>query len=156
MCVVAAATASCERGNVESLDSIEAANAGTAYATPIEGMETSPAGEGEVIHLLRGETSGFENLSFILTETAPGGGPPLHVHESEEAHVLQSGTIGYIIGGKRFEVVAPYVVRIPAGVPHTFVNRGTSPAQLIGVFASKHYTFEETGPNPLQPQKAGK
>ena len=39
---------------------------------------------------------------------------------------------------------------IPAGVPHTFINSGSGPAQLVGVFASKHYTFKAVGPNPLQ------
>ena len=42
-----------------------------------------------------GSEHGFKNLpSFHWT--APGGGPPLHTHESEEAHVLTSGTMSYV------------------------------------------------------------
>jgi mannose-6-phosphate isomerase-like protein (cupin superfamily) len=143
--ITTTAMAGCERNKARLQAQTE-----PAYYTRIDGMETMPAGEGEVIHLLRGEARGFEGLSFILTETGAGGGPPLHTHESEEAHVLQQGTVGYIIGDKRFDVAAPYVVRIPAGVPHTFINRSTGPVQLIGVFASKQYSFKEVGPNPLQ------
>src|SRR5437870_5695167 len=46
---------------------------------------------GEFGHAMEGAQYGFESLSFIITETQPGGGPPLHVHESEEAHVLLEG-----------------------------------------------------------------
>jgi hypothetical protein len=63
------------------------------YVVKLSEMTAIEAGKGERIHLLNGREHGFESLSFILTETAPGGGPPLHTHESEEAHVLTSGTI---------------------------------------------------------------
>lgn len=43
---------------------------------------------GEFGHLLNGDQYGFEALSFIITETHPNGGPGLHVHNAEEAHVL--------------------------------------------------------------------
>ena len=46
---------------------------------------------GEFGHAMEGAPYGFESLSFIITETQPGGGPPLHVHESEEAHVVLEG-----------------------------------------------------------------
>lgn len=63
------------------------------YVVKLEEMTAINAGKGEKIHLLRGDEHGFRSLSFILTETAPGGGPPLHTHESEEAHVLTSGSV---------------------------------------------------------------
>ena len=31
---------------------------------------------------MNGADHGFESLSFILTETQPGGDPPLHTHET--------------------------------------------------------------------------
>ena len=46
---------------------------------------------GEFGHAMEGAPYGFESLSFIITETQPGGGPPLHVRESEEAHVVLEG-----------------------------------------------------------------
>lgn len=104
---------------------------------------------GEFTHRLTGDQYGFERLSFIVSETHPGGGPGLHVHDTEEAHVLLHGTAQYRIGDQTFTVQAPYVARVPAGVPHTFINAGSSPFNLVAVFASNHPSTRRVGPNPL-------
>jgi len=104
---------------------------------------------GEFTHRLTGDQYGFQALSFIISETHPGGGPGLHVHDTEEAHVLLAGTAEYRVGDKTFTVQAPYVARVPAGVPHTFINAGTEPFNLVAVFASNHPTTKRIGPNPL-------
>jgi mannose-6-phosphate isomerase-like protein (cupin superfamily) len=104
---------------------------------------------GEFTHRLTGDQYGFESLSFIITETHPGGGPGLHVHDVEEAHVLLEGTAQYRVGDKTFVVQGPYVAKVPAGVPHTFINAGTKPFNLVAVFASKHPSSKRIGPNPL-------
>ncbi|HSP17274.1 MAG TPA: cupin domain-containing protein [Thermoanaerobaculia bacterium] len=104
---------------------------------------------GEFTHRLTGDQYGFESLSFIISETHPGGGPGLHVHDVEEAHVLLKGSAQYRVGDKTFTVQAPYVAKVPAGVPHTFINAGNEPFNLIAVFASKHPTTKRIGPNPL-------
>ncbi len=104
---------------------------------------------GEFTHRLTGDQYGFESLSFIITETHAGGGPGLHVHDTEEAHVLLEGSAQYRIGDKTFTVQAPYVARVPAGVPHTFINAGSKPFNLTAVFASKHPNTKRIGPNPL-------
>lgn len=111
---------------------------------------------GEFTHRLTGDQYGFESLSFIISETHPGGGPGLHVHDTEEAHVLLEGTAEYRIGEKTFTVQAPYVARVPAGVPHTFINAGSKPFNLIAVFASKHPGTTRIGPNPLIPARQNK
>lgn len=120
------------------------------YVVRLEQMTAIEAGKGEKIHLLRGNEHGFKGLSFILTETAPGGGPPLHTHESEEAHVLTSGTMSYVIGDQTFVVSAPYILRVPANTPHTFINAGDTPLALTAVFDSANYTFKPVAANPLQ------
>ena len=127
-----------------------APDAASDYVVKLEQMTAIDAGKGERIHLLRAEEHGFKNLSFILTETAPGGGPPLHTHESEEAHVLTSGTMSYVIGDERFLVSAPYILRVPANTPHTFINAGDAPLALTAVFDSANYTFKPIAANPLQ------
>jgi mannose-6-phosphate isomerase-like protein (cupin superfamily) len=104
---------------------------------------------GEFTHRLTGDQYGFEALSFIISETHPGGGPGLHVHDTEEAHVLLEGSVQYRIGDKTFTVQAPYVAKVPAGVPHTFMNVGSRPFNLIAVFPTKHPTSKRVGPNPL-------
>ena len=104
---------------------------------------------GEFGHTMEGAQYGFGSLSFILTETQPGGGPPLHVHDTEEAHVLLEGAAIYVIGDQKFTVEGPYVVKIPAGVPHTFLNVGSQLFHLIGVFPAGRISYKELGPNPL-------
>ena len=104
---------------------------------------------GEYTHRLDGAKYGFESLSFIITDTQPNGGPNLHVHDAEEAHVLLEGTAEYQVGDKTFTVKGPYVVKVPAGVPHTFRNAGTEPFKLVAVFASPHLASKRLGPNPL-------
>jgi mannose-6-phosphate isomerase-like protein (cupin superfamily) len=106
---------------------------------------------GEFTHRLTGDRYGFETLSFIITETHPGGGPGLHVHDTEEAHVLLEGSAQYQIGDKTFTAQAPYVAKVPAGVQHTFMNIGSKRFNLIAVFASKHPNTKRIGPNPLIP-----
>ena len=104
---------------------------------------------GEFTHRLTGDQYGFEALSFIITETHPGGGPGLHVHDTEEAHILLHGSAQYQIGNQTFTVRAPYVAKVPAGVPHTFINVGAEPFNLVAVFASKNPKTERIGANPL-------
>ena len=106
---------------------------------------------GEFTYRLTGDQYGFEALSFIITETHPGGGPGLHVHDTEEAHILLQGTAQYQIGNQTFTVRAPYVAKVPAGVPHTFINVGAEPFNLVAVFASKNPKTERIGANPLVP-----
>ena len=55
------------------------------------------------------------------------------------------------MGEKTFTADAPYVVKVPAGVPHTFINAGTKPFNLVAVFASKKLGSKRLGPNPLIP-----
>jgi mannose-6-phosphate isomerase-like protein (cupin superfamily) len=104
---------------------------------------------GEYGYIVSGRTYGFENVSFIITETHPHGGPPLHTHKTEEAHVVLSGTMEYIIGDQRFTVKAPYVVRVPAGVAHTFMNAGSTPLNVIAAFPTPVLDWTPIGPNPL-------
>lgn len=109
---------------------------------------------GEFTHRLMGDQYGFETMSFIITETHPGGGPGLHVHDVEEAHVLLQGRAEYRVGDSTFLVDAPYVAKVPAGVPHTFINAGAAPFNLVAVFGSKHPGTKRLGPNPLIAGKA--
>jgi mannose-6-phosphate isomerase-like protein (cupin superfamily) len=104
---------------------------------------------GEAGFFAFGKEYGFDSLSFVLTETHPNGGPPLHTHSVEEAHVLLSGTMEYVIGDQRFKASAPYIARVPANAPHAFVNAGNSPLNLIGVLPTKEPDYQPIGPNPF-------
>ena len=110
---------------------------------------------GEFGHIMVGKDHGFKSLSFIVTETHPGGGPPLHTHETEEAHVLLEGQAKYWIENpgtherRVFTVRAPYITRIPAGFQHTFINDGNKIFNLVAVFPDDKLTYNEIGKNPL-------
>lgn len=127
----------------------EAVFGASDYVAHFRHMEAFYDVPGEFGFIAEGERYGFESLSFIITETQPSGGPPLHVHESEEAHVLLEGEVEYVIGDQRFTARGPYVARVPKGVPHTFANRGPCSFNLLAVFPTNRLTYKELGPNPL-------
>jgi mannose-6-phosphate isomerase-like protein (cupin superfamily) len=94
-------------------------------------LEAAP---GEILHIVDGKAHGFESLALAISDTASGKGAPPHRHKCEEAHVVMRGTVAYEIGDRKFTAKAPFVVRIPAGVTHSFKNVGTEPIHVIGVF----------------------
>ncbi len=105
---------------------------------------------GEFGHVMGGPEYGFEKLYFILTETHPCGGPPLHTHDTEEAHVLIEGRATYVMGDKQLSVEGPYIARVPAGMPHTFINAGEDPFRLVAVFSGdKSPSYSKVNENPL-------
>lgn len=69
--------------------------------------------------------------------------------------MLTSGTMSYVIGDETFTVSAPYILRVPANTPHTFINAGTTPLSLTAVFGSADYTFKPLAANPLQEAEGG-
>jgi oxalate decarboxylase/phosphoglucose isomerase-like protein (cupin superfamily) len=54
-----------------------------------------------------------------------------------------------MMGEKRFTAKGPYIVRIPAGVPHTFINTGEKELHLTAAFPTKAISYTELGRNPL-------
>lgn len=104
---------------------------------------------GEYGWVAEGKDHGLPGMSVIITDTRPGGGPPLHYHDTDEAQVLAEGRYRVLIGDRRFDVTGPATVRIPAGVPHTFVNPGERPVHIVGVFPGDTISYQELGPNPL-------
>ena len=121
------------------------------YVIAMEQMESFYDEPGERGWILEGYKHGLTTTSAIITKTAPEGGPPLHIHYTEEVHILPECRIAYVMGDTRFEVSGPAVVRIPARIPHTFLNLGEQPARLIAFFPSHDFwsNYEELGPNPL-------
>jgi quercetin dioxygenase-like cupin family protein len=113
-------------------------------------MKRIDVGDGETVYQAEGKDHGMETMSFVITETQPGGGPPLHTHPTEEAHVVLTGKVTYYIADSVFTVTAPYIVRIPPNTEHTFVNSGDTVLHLIGVFGQDDFgPYKPTGKNPL-------
>lgn len=115
------------------------------YADYVAVLETLPVinpGPGEYVHVMEGQRHGYKNLTIGITETFPGGAPPMHSHEGEESHVLLDGEIRYALGDTTFTIKAPYIVNIPAGMPHAFKNIGKKTANLVVIFPTNVWKYD--------------
>lgn len=90
----------------------------------------NPTG-GSVTYWARGkETDGA--LTLIESVVAPGEGPPLHIHVSDDefVYVLEGRVHVYLAGVVR-EAPAGSFVFIPKGVRHTWQNVGEGAARFL-------------------------
>ena len=112
------------------------------YAVTLDKLPVINPGPGEYVHVMEGQHHGYENLTIGITETFPGGAPPMHSHEGEESHVLLEGEILYALGDTMFTIKAPYMVNIPAGMPHAFKNIGDKTANLVVIFPTNIWKYD--------------
>jgi len=112
------------------------------HALTLDKLPTINPGPGEYVHVMEGQRGGYNNLTIGVTETFPGGAPPMHSHEGEESHVLLEGDIVYALGDTLFTISGPYVVNIPAGVPHAFKNIGKETANLVVIFPTNIWKYD--------------
>jgi mannose-6-phosphate isomerase-like protein (cupin superfamily) len=92
-----------------------------------------------------GELQGYHlgaNVSVIVVDAPPGGGPKLHRHPYEEVFVVQEGNVTFTAGEETTEVEGGQVVVVPAGVPHKFVNSGTGRLRQVDIHASDRFVTE--------------
>lgn len=75
------------------------------------------------------------SVSLILDRSEPGAGPRLHRHEYDETWLVIEGDVVFQAGDERHRATPGDVVIVPAGVPHKFTNRGTSPSRLVCIHA---------------------
>jgi quercetin dioxygenase-like cupin family protein len=113
-------------------------------------LVTINPGPGEYVHVMEGQRHGYQNLTIGITYTAPGGAPPMHTHEGEEAHVLLEGKILYALGDDIFTVEGPYIVNIPPMVPHSFMNLGDGLAELVVIFPTNIWKYDVLDYFPFQ------
>ena len=99
-------------------------------------------GPGEYVHVMEGRYHGYQNLTIGITETFPGGAPPMHTHEGEESHVLLEGDIIYALGDTMFRIQGPYMINIPPMVPHAFKNVGDETANLVVIFPTNIWKYD--------------
>ena len=112
------------------------------YAVTLDKLPVINPGPGEYVHVMEGQRHGYKNLTIGVTETFPGGAPPMHSHEGEESHVLLEGECLYALGDTMFTIKAPYMVNIPAGVPHAFKNIGKKTANLVVIFPTNVWKYD--------------
>ena len=123
------------------------------YAVTLDKLPVINPGPGEYVHVLEGQGYGYNNLTIGITETFPGGAPPMHSHEGEESHVLLDGEILYALGDTMFTIKGPYIVNIPPGVPHAFKNVGKKTANLIVIFPTNVWKYDVLDYFPFEKHK---
>jgi len=115
----------------------------TDFALQKKDLEVINPGPGEYVHVMEGQRHGYQNLTIGITWTAPGGAPPMHTHQGEEAHVLTKGQkIMYALGDKIFVIEGPYIVNIPPMVPHSFTNLDDKVAELVVIFPTNVWEYD--------------
>jgi quercetin dioxygenase-like cupin family protein len=113
------------------------------YVAKVENLPVINPGPGEYVHVMEGQRNGYNNLTIGITETFPGGAPPMHSHEGEESHVLLEGDeVLYALGDTVFTMKAPYIINIPAGMPHAFKNVGKKTANLVVIFPTNVWKYD--------------
>jgi quercetin dioxygenase-like cupin family protein len=113
------------------------------YIAKVEILPVINPGPGEYVHVMEGQRNGYNNLTIGITETFPGGAPPMHSHEGEESHVLLEGdAVIYALGDTVFTMKAPYIINIPAGMPHAFKNVGKKTANLVVIFPTNVWKYD--------------
>jgi quercetin dioxygenase-like cupin family protein len=112
------------------------------YIKKVEGLPAINTGPGEYVHVMEGQKNGYRNLVIGITETFPGGAPPMHTHEGEESHVLLEGEILFAMGDTMFTVKAPYIINIPPMIPHAFKNIGKKTANLVVIFPTNVWKYD--------------
>ncbi len=112
------------------------------YAAKLDDLPVINPGPGEYVHVMEGQNNGYRNLVIGITETFPGGAPPMHTHQGEESHVLLEGKILYALGDTMFTIEAPYIINIPPMVPHAFKNIGEKTANLVVIFPTNVWEYD--------------
>ena len=112
------------------------------HAVTLEDLVVINPGPGEYVHVMEGQRHGYQNLTIGITETFPGGAPPMHTHEGEESHVLLEGDILYALGDTLFTIKGPYMVNIPPMMPHAFKNIGDKTANLVVIFPTNVWKYD--------------
>jgi quercetin dioxygenase-like cupin family protein len=115
---------------------------------PDDGLRLQSGPGRDLVFKVTGEDTGGA-FDYFIVEVAPHGGPPLHVHHTQEEtiHVLE-GRFRIQIGDETFRVGEGGFAYLPSGVPHAFLNLTAEPARIIVVYTpgGGHRFYEELGP----------
>ena len=115
---------------------------------PGDGLRV-PSGPGrDLIFKVTGEETGGA-VDYVIVEVAPYGGPPLHVHHTQDELIhAAKGRFKVQIGEQTFVIEEGGFAHLPRGIQHAFLNLTDEPAELNMVFTpgGTHTFFEELAP----------
>jgi quercetin dioxygenase-like cupin family protein len=93
--------------------------------------------------------TGNRSTAMVYFELEPGKQLPTHTDSAEEILCVLEGTVEVVLGDERTRAEAGELALVPAMVPHSARNIGTSIARVIGFFSSS--TNMATFDQPLVP-----
>ena len=96
-----------------------------------ESVEAYPGVERQTIV---GRDTGAGALSTSWVTISPGATVRVHRHKVEEAMLVVAGEGLAILGDERMPIKANETLLAPAGVHHGFINTGTEPMIVSGIF----------------------
>jgi mannose-6-phosphate isomerase-like protein (cupin superfamily) len=76
---------------------------------------------------------GGSDLSFFVTNAAPGRGPKLHTHPYTEVFIVQEGEGTFTAGDEQLLVTAGNVIVVPPETPHRFENTGDTTLRQVSI-----------------------
>ena len=90
-------------------------------------------GGSDTIFKITGDETG-DRYEIHESTLAPGGGPPPHIH-SDVIHsfFVLEGDVEFWVGQERLLTPTGGFVFVPAGIPHTFRNHGSSTVRWLQV-----------------------
>jgi mannose-6-phosphate isomerase-like protein (cupin superfamily) len=91
---------------------------------------------------LQGYLFGGVNVCLIFVDMKPGDGPRLHRHAYEEIFIVLEGQATFTIGSGTTVAHAGQVLIVRPGVPHKFVNSGSSRLRQIDIHANDRFVTE--------------
>ena len=93
-------------------------------------------GPGGGIYRIVTTTAQTGGIHFVLDCTEkPGGGPPLHIHETEEEYFfVTEGEFTFSIDGKITKAKAGESAFVPRGKVHCFKNCTNQDARMLALF----------------------
>jgi mannose-6-phosphate isomerase-like protein (cupin superfamily) len=99
-----------------------------------------------------GRDQGGVGVSFFLVEAAPGRGAPLHRHKYDEVLLVQEGRGRVVVGDETRDMVAGDIVVVKAGMPHGFVNIGSTALKQLDIHVSPAFEQENLTPTAVSLQ----
>jgi mannose-6-phosphate isomerase-like protein (cupin superfamily) len=100
-----------------------------------ERPKTEPS-PGVVRQAIVGRDTGAGALTTSYVTIGPGVTTLVHHHKVEEAMLVIAGEGLAILGEEKMPISANQTLLAPAGVKHGFVNTGSAPMVVSGIFPS--------------------
>lgn len=96
--------------------------------------DTAAPGTGFEYSFLASRALGSEGIAVNIARVPPGHqGPDYHIHTFDQFYFLLQGRLTVDIGFRRYEVSAPALVILPAGIVHRQRNEGSSVEEHLAI-----------------------